>query len=64
MTTSPSSAPFAASLVSDGPHPDIPADHHIFAPFIGDWDLIVSWFDAVGKLSREERGEWHFSWIL
>lgn len=55
---------FADSLVSDKPHGDIPAEHQIFAPFIGDWDLIVKWYDEEGKLSREERGEWHFSWIL
>lgn len=55
---------FAASLVSEGPHADIPAEHRIFQPFIGDWDLVVSWFDETGKLRRRERGEWHFSWIL
>ena len=57
-------SPFAESLVSDGPHEDIPAEHRIFAPFIGDWDLIVKWFDEAGKVTREEQGEWHFSWIL
>ncbi|WP_119269251.1 hypothetical protein [Taklimakanibacter deserti] len=55
---------FADSLISSGPHPDIPDEHRIFAPFIGDWDLIVKWFDERGKLAREERGEWHFAWIL
>jgi hypothetical protein len=64
MTTAPVNASFATSLISDGSHPDIPAEQRIFAPFIGDWDLIVSWFDEAGKLSRKERGEWHFSWIL
>ena len=56
--------PFADSLISAGPHPDIPEAQRIFAPFIGDWDLIVKWFDETGKVSREEKGEWHFSWIL
>src|SRR5687767_12872272 len=56
--------PFADALISQGPHPDIPVEHRIFAPFIGDWDLVVSWFDEAGKASRQERGEWHFSWIL
>jgi hypothetical protein len=55
---------FAASLINADSHPDIPAEHRIFAPFIGDWDLIVSWFDEKGGLAREERGEWHFAWIL
>lgn len=55
---------FAASLLSEGPHPAIPSEQQIFAPFIGSWDLIVRWFDEAGKLSREERGEWHFAWIL
>jgi hypothetical protein len=57
-------SPFVASLVSAEPHVDIPEDQRIFTPFIGDWDLIVKWYDEAGKLSRKERGEWHFSWIL
>lgn len=64
MAKSSSSAPFVLSLISEAAHRDIPAEHRIFAPFIGDWDLVVSWFDETGKLSRQERGEWHFSWIL
>ncbi|MGE0005264.1 MAG: hypothetical protein AB7S92_06700 [Parvibaculaceae bacterium] len=56
--------PFAASLLSAGPHRDIPEEQRIFAPFIGDWDLIVSWFDEAGRLTRREPGEWHFSWTL
>lgn len=64
MTKSSSSLQFANLLISQGPHPDILAEDQIFAPFIGDWDLIVSWFDETGKVSRQERGEWHFSWIL
>jgi hypothetical protein len=55
---------FADSLVSAGPHSDIPEEHRIFTPFIGDWDLVVSWFDETGKLTRREPGEWHFSWVL
>ncbi|MGE4249688.1 MAG: hypothetical protein AB7F09_09860 [Parvibaculaceae bacterium] len=62
--TKASFSPFAGSLISDGPHKDIPEGQRIFAPFIGDWDLVVSWFDETGKLTRRERGEWHFSWIL
>jgi hypothetical protein len=55
---------FSDALISTGAHPDIPVEHRIFAPFIGNWNLIVKWFDETGKLAREERGEWHFSWIL
>jgi hypothetical protein len=40
---------FAASLMSAGPHRDIPEEQRIFAPFIGDWDLIVKWFDEGGQ---------------
>lgn len=54
----------ADALLSDGPHPDIPPEQRIFAPFIGSWDLTVRWFDEAGKLSREEKGEWHFAWVL
>src|SRR5262245_60720468 len=55
---------FAASLMSAMPHEEIPEDQRIFAPFIGDWHLVVSWFDETGKLVRREQGEWHFSWVL
>jgi hypothetical protein len=62
--TKTSFSPYAASLVSAGPHKDIPEEQRIFASFIGDWELIVSWFDETGKLTRRDDGEWHFSWIL
>jgi hypothetical protein len=55
---------FAGCLVSDGPSPDLPAHARIFAPFVGSWDLVVSWFDDSGGLSRREEGEWHFAWVL
>jgi hypothetical protein len=55
---------FASSLISAAPHRDIPKEQRIFAPFIGDWDLIVKWYDEAGELTRREEGEWHFSWIL
>ena len=54
---------FTAALLSAGPHPDLPAEHRIFAPFIGDWDLLVTWY-ARGEPVRRERGEWSFSWVL
>ena len=55
---------FAAALINAGPHDDIPEEQRIFAPFIGSWDLVVSWFDEAGNLARREKGEWHFAWIL
>lgn len=55
---------FAAALVSAGPHPDLPAEQRIFAPFIGSWDLIVTWYAEDGTVRRRENGEWHFAWIL
>ena len=55
---------FAAALVSDRPHGAIPPEDQIFAPFIGSWDLVVSWFDSAGALSRRQDGEWHFAWVL
>ena len=55
---------FADALISAGPHPQISSANQIFAPFVGSWRLQVSWFDMDGRLSRQERGEWHFSWVL
>lgn len=62
--TSRSTVSFAEALQSDGPHPSIPPEQRIFAPFIGAWDLLVRWFDEEGRIAREEQGEWHFAWIL
>lgn len=50
-------------LNSPGPHPDMPEEARIFAPFIGSWTLIVTWHDG-GQPARVERGEWHFAWVL
>lgn len=55
---------FVASLVASGPHPQIASSNQIFAPFVGSWDLLVSWFDENGRLTRQQAGEWHFSWVL
>lgn len=55
---------FASALVSSGPHPDLPAEHQIFGPFIGSWDLVVTWYADDGSISRRENGEWHFAWVL
>jgi hypothetical protein len=57
-------SPFADSLISATPHTDIPEEQRIFSPFIGDWDLIVKWYDETGKLTHRAPGEWHFCWIL
>lgn len=55
---------FAGLLVSPGPHPDLRDVDQLFAPFIGSWDLIVSWFDDDGAVTRQALGEWHFAWVL
>ena len=56
--------PFASALIADAPHPSIPEDRRIFEPFVGAWDLVVSWWDEAGGLTRREEGEWHFARIL
>jgi hypothetical protein len=53
---------FADALLSE--RPAVPEDAQLFAPMVGSWDLIVRWFDEAGKVSREEKGEWHFAWVL
>jgi hypothetical protein len=54
----------AAALVSAGPHPDLSPEQQIFAPFIGSWDLEVTWYAEDGRITHQEHGEWHFSWVL
>jgi hypothetical protein len=44
-------------------HADIPPNRRIFAPFIGAWDLDVTWYED-GARARREPGEWHFAWVL
>lgn len=56
--------PFATALLSAHPHPEIPAEHRIFEPFIGSWALVVTWYDAQGNARRREQGEWHFARVL
>jgi hypothetical protein len=53
---------FARALQSDAP--SLPDHARLFAPFIGDWDLLVRWYDEAGGLTRTEAGEWYFSWVL
>ena len=55
---------FADALIATGPHERIPAKQQIFAPFIGSRRLLVRWFGVDGNVCRQERGEWHFCWIL
>lgn len=55
--------PVVPYLASPGPHPAVPKHKQIFAPFIGSWDLEVKWL-ADGNIVRQERGEWHFAWVL
>ena len=55
---------FAAALLSSEPNAEVPAGDQIFAPCIGSWDLVVRWHDAAGQVTREEQGEWYFSWVL
>lgn len=55
---------FVPALLASVPHPDIPPDQRIFEPFIGSWDLIVTWYAPDGGVARRERGEWHFARVL
>lgn len=50
-------------LLARGPNDDNASELALFGQFEGSWDLDVSWFKN-GELMREERGEWHFGWIL
>ncbi|HEV2594616.1 MAG TPA: hypothetical protein VGU01_05385 [Sphingomicrobium sp.] len=50
-------------LLAQGPNHDHAAELQLFGQFEGAWGLDVTWFRN-GELVREERGEWHFGWIL
>ncbi|MFC6155737.1 hypothetical protein [Kribbella jiaozuonensis] len=55
---------FAELMVSDGPRPEYAAAFEPFAQLIGSWDLDVTWYDETGAITRQTKGEWHFSWVL
>jgi hypothetical protein len=50
-------------LFAHGPHPDLAGVDLLFEPFIGSWDLEVTWFEGL-EPTRTEAGEWHFAWVL
>lgn len=56
--------PFVQALLSEDISPEIPGQSRIFEPFIGSWRLVVRWFDADGRIVREQPGEWHFAKVL
>lgn len=58
------SAIFAEALISAAPHEAIPQEQRIFEPFIGSWDLVVSWYRSDETLERQLDGEWHFARVL
>lgn len=61
---SPARLIFVEALLSETVDATIPAADRIFDPFIGSWDLVVRWFDAAGRVTREAPGEWHFARVL
>ncbi len=56
--------PFIDRLVSEAASPDIPEDQRLFEPLVGSWDLVVTWYDRAGAVTRRENGEWHFVRVL
>jgi hypothetical protein len=64
MHVTPDANALAVALLSPGPHPDLLPEQQIFAPFIGSWDLLVTWYGNDSRAVRRERGEWHFAWVL
>lgn len=50
-------------LLSNGPHEDVSPADRLFEPFIGSWDLDITWYDH-GAVTRRAKGEWHFAWVL
>jgi hypothetical protein len=55
---------FTDALISAAPHEAIPPEQRIFEPFIGSWDLVVSWYRPDGAAERRLDGEWHFARVL
>ncbi|WP_338864757.1 hypothetical protein [Myxococcus stipitatus] len=51
-------------LRAEGPLPALAEPLALFGRFVGAWDMDIAFFDAMGKETYRQPGEWSFSWVL
>jgi len=52
------------TLEAGSPHSSYPDKMEQFGRFVGQWDLVVSWYATDGTIERREPGEWEFAYAL
>lgn len=52
------------TLSADGPNAAYPDEIEQFGRFVGQWDLVVTWYAPDGSVSRQMPGEWEFGYAL
>jgi hypothetical protein len=52
------------TLEAAGPNPVHRDKVEQFGRFVGQWDLVVTWFNADGSVERQMPGEWEFGYAL
>ena len=52
------------ALAAAGPWADYADKLMLFGRLVGGWDIEGSYFNLEGQVTKEQRGEWHFDWVL
>lgn len=52
------------TLTAAGPFPEYADKLMLFGRLVGGWDIEGRHFSAEGQVTKEQRGEWHFDWVL
>jgi hypothetical protein len=52
------------ALEAEGPFPEYADKLMLFGRLVGAWDIEGRNFNREGQVTKEQRGEWHFGWVL
>lgn len=52
------------ALAAAGPLPEYADKLMLFGRLVGEWDIEGRHFNSEGQVTKEQRGEWHFGWVL
>ena len=52
------------ALTAAGPLPEYADKLMLFGRLVGGWDIEGRHFNSDGQVTKEQRGEWHFDWVL
>jgi hypothetical protein len=52
------------ALAAAGPLTEYADKLMLFGRLVGGWDIEGSHFNLEGQVTKQQRGEWHFGWVL